>query len=140
MPSTPEFRPRAAVVRKLDRLGMEFLAEFLGRAVTRRPGNFDALFELGHVLTELGRHAEGLRVDLELVRLAPDNPIVHYNLGCSQALLGDKDDALASLRQAVELGYDDVEYLVSDEDLSSLRDDAGFQTLVRELEERAEGE
>ena len=135
MPPSPEFRLRTAVREHLDQVGLEFLAEFLSRAVQKQPENMDALTELGRVLTELGRFDEGLAVDMSLAQLAPQNPIVHYNLGCSLALLGRREEALASLRRAIELGYDDPDFLRSDDDLSSLREDPEFLALLRILEQ-----
>ena len=118
---------------RLDKAGLEFLAELLGVEVDRHPKNLEALAELGHALTRLGRVCEGLEVDRRLVRLAPDNSTVHYNLACSLALLERPDESLDALEQAVELGYDDADHLVADEDLTMLRDEVRFRSIVRRL-------
>ncbi len=118
---------------RLEPLGYEFLAEILTRATERDSSNVTALAELAHVLTRSGRLEEGLAVDYRLVRLVPENPTVHYNLACSLALLERLDAALDALERAVELGYDDPDHLVSDEDLVSLRPQARFAALVRRL-------
>jgi Flp pilus assembly protein TadD len=123
---------------KLERLGEEFLADFLGREVERHPNNVAALADLAHVLTRLGRLEEGLATDRRLVRLEPENPTVHYNLACSLALLQRIDEALESLGAAVALGYDDAEHLLADEDLVALRDDERFVDLARKLERERE--
>lgn len=122
---------------RLDALGLAFLAGILEAETRRYPSNLDALAELGHVYTRQGRHAEGLRVDLRLATLLPDNPTVHYNLACSQALLGRTKDALDSLEHAIELGYDDAGFLADDEDLASLRGETRFQALLALIESRA---
>jgi Flp pilus assembly protein TadD len=122
--------------RTLDHQGNRFLEEFLEIAVERHPDNVDALAELGQVCTRLGHWERGLAVDRELVRLVPSNPTVHYNLGCSQALLGLTDAALDSLSQAAELGYDDWAFLESDEDLVSLRGDERFRALIEQIRAR----
>ena len=118
---------------RLDRAGQEFLVGFLDSAVRRDPSNLTALAELGHAYTRLGRHREGLDVDRQLVRLDPGNPVVHYNLACSLALLGNPDEALDALVCSVELGYGDVEHLLLDEDLTELREERRFVDLVRRL-------
>ncbi len=118
---------------RLNDCGLEFLASFLDIEVRRNPRNLDALAELGHALTRLGRHEEGLTVDRRLVRLAPDNSTVHYNLACSLALLGRAGDAVGALQRAVELGYDDAEHLIADEDLADLREEPRFREIVRRL-------
>ena len=115
-------------------MGVEFLVEVLRAHVGRHPRSLDALAELGHALTRLGRVDEGLDVDRQLVRLVPDNPTVHYNLACSLALTGRKDDSLDALETAVDLGYDDSEFLREDDDLQGLRGELRFERLVRRLE------
>ena len=130
MPTPFELRLRPAVRERLDRLGHEFQADFLGRKATRAPESVEVLVCLARVLMRLGRHEEGLEVHERLVRLIPRNPIVHYNLACSQALCERSEDALDSLRSAIHLGYDDVDYMRRDEDLVSLREDPAFEALA----------
>jgi len=127
--STPDRSPIRA-----ERAGYEFMAEFLEVAVRHRPNNVEALAELGHVYTRLGRLEEGLEVDRLLVSLVPDNPTVHYNLACSLALSGRSSEALDSLEAAIRLGYSDAGFLLEDADLDSLRQDPRFADLLRRLE------
>jgi len=126
------------VAERFDRLGQEFLADFLRRAVDRHPENIVALAELATTLTRLGRLEEGLAADEELARAVPDDPTVQYNLACSLALLGRTDPALDALERAHALGYTDAEHLRADSDLSSLHAEARFQRLLRRLEAEAE--
>lgn len=114
----------------VGQLGQEFLASIYGVAASRHPENLDVLAELGHVYTRLGRYEEGLEVDMRLVAQAPEDPLHRYNLACSLALLGRTDPALDALEHAVDLGYDDIKFLASDEDLSSLREHPRFMALV----------
>lgn len=125
--------PEARLAPILDALGLEFLAGFLETEIARHPENLGAWIELGHVYTRAGRFEEGLAVDLELVRRAPQDPTVRYNLACSLALLRRKEEALDALEQAVALGYEDPEHLLADLDLASLREEARFRGIVRGL-------
>ena len=54
-----------------------------------------------------------------------------YNLACTQARLDKTDEALASLAQAVENGWDDADRMRKDRNLASLRKEAGFAALVK---------
>ena len=81
-----------------------------------------------------GRYADGLAVDKRLVHLRPDDPLAHYNLACSYALLKKNDLALKTLRYAIELGYRDFRYMREDRDLDSIRHDPRFRQLLREFE------
>jgi Flp pilus assembly protein TadD len=122
---------------RIERLGLEFLAEILGRSLALHPDRVDVLAEYATLLTRLGRLTEGLEADRRLVALAPEDPTVHYNLACSLALVGDGSAALDALERAVELGYRDAEHLLVDEDLAALRETPRFVRLVRELERLA---
>ena len=123
----------ADLAGRIEATGLEFMARFLEVAIERRPDLTEALAELGHVYTRLGRHNEGLEVDLQLARLHPSNPTVHYNLACSLALLQKKDAALDALEKAADLGYDDADFMVQDDDLSLVREEERFLTLVRRI-------
>lgn len=118
----------------LTEIGREFTIRFLQREVERRPENVDALVTLGEELTRAGRFEEGLRVDLKLTTCEPDEPIHHYNLACSYALLELKDEAFRALHAAIERGYRDREHLLRDEDLFALHDDPRFRMILRQLE------
>ena len=132
--SSPPALPLSQEARQVfEDLGLDFLREFLEVELTRHPENVDALAELGQIYTRLGRWDDGLAVDRRLVGLLPDNPTAHYNLGCSQALLGREEEALASLEQAVELGYDDPEFMQADDDLASLRERGRFRALLERI-------
>lgn len=132
----PEFHVRAATRRRLERLGDEFLADFLSRKALRKPAQAGVLVSLARVLTRLGLVEEGMEVDRRLVALMPHSPIVHYNLGCSLALSGHTRRALESLRQAIVLGYDDAEFMRRDDDLACLREEPVFAAMVAELVDR----
>ncbi len=125
--------PAPHLAPAFEALGLEFLAGILQVEVSRHPENLGALAELGHVYTRARLYEKGLEVDRELVRRCPANPMTHYNLACSLALLGRTEASLEELERAIALGYDDVDHLLADEDLTSLRGVARFQALVRAL-------
>lgn len=119
---------------QIERLGLEFLVDFYAEELARHPENDPVRFELAHLYTRLGRYAEGLAADRELMARHPDDPIVRYNLACSLALSGLKNEALQRLEEALELGYDDGPAMASDPDLESLRDEPRFVALQKRLE------
>jgi len=127
------FPVTAPLREQLELAGSEFLVDFFGREVERHPDNLHAWFELGHLFTRLGRFEEGLKVDRKLTRLVPTDPTVYYNLACSLALLSRNDEALGALERSIELGYDDADYLLNDEDLVTLRQDPQFAQLVARI-------
>ena len=124
----------------LARLGdqnqLEFELEFFSAILKRHPDYVDVLRVLGNLLTLKGRYADGLQIDRRLVQLRPTDALAHYNLACSYALLKRPDQALKTLRRAVELGYRDFRYMREDRDLDIIRHDPRFRQLLREYENR----
>jgi len=121
--------------RRRQRLNQDTWVElsFLEKVRNRCPNDSNVLRALGDLYTRSGSHDEGLRVDEHLSRLCPDESEVWYNLGCSYALVGRKDDAFSALNKAVDLGYCDYEWIVRDNDLDNLRGDPRFQGLVNRV-------
>ena len=66
----------------------------------------------------------------------PADPLAHYNLACSYALLKRPEQSIKTLRRAVELGYRDFRYMREDHDLDTIRHDPRFRQLMREYENR----
>lgn len=124
----------ASQVRLADQSQLDFELEFFGRILERLPDYVDVLRVMGNYLTLKGRYAQGLVIDKRLVQLRPRDPLAHYNLACSYALLKRPDQALRTLRQAIELGYRDFRYMREDHDLDSIRQDPRFRQLLREYE------
>jgi tetratricopeptide (TPR) repeat protein len=123
-------------LRLADQSQLDFEMEFFGRILERLPDYVDVLRVMGNYLTLKGRYAQGLVIDKRLVQLRPRDPLAHYNLACSYALLKRPDQALRTLRQAIELGYRDFRYMREDHDLDSIRHDPRFRQLLREYENR----
>ncbi len=114
-----------------------FETSFFESVLRRNPDFTDVVELLGGLYTKQGRIADGLRMDRRLVRLQPRNPTAHYNLACSLALSKRKGDALRILKQAVDLGYDDYEWLSQDPDLDALQSHPGFKKLLLRLRAKA---
>ncbi len=105
----------------------------------RDPKDVRVLSVLAHLYTECGRITDGLRIDRRIVRHDPENPVAHYNLACSLALDDRPEDAVKSLRDAVDRGYADADAMLRDSDLDSLREYPPFLDLVREVANESGG-
>jgi len=113
---------------------IEFELDFFSALLERRPEFVEVLKEHAKNLAEVCRHPEGLSIDRRIARLRPEDSLVRYNLACSLALTRHKDEALAELRQAVQLGYRDFEFIKQDRDLDPIRKDPRFKAMLREFE------
>ena len=111
----------------------QFEIDFFEAVHRRCPDYLDVVGLLGGLYTRVGRITDGLKMDRKLVRLDPENPTAHYNLACSLALCRKRPDALRSLRKALALGYDDLDWMQRDPDLEILKHDPEFQQLLRQL-------
>ena len=112
-----------------ERRDLDVKIQFMEGIVHRDPKFVDALQLLGDHYTQRGRFLEGLKVDKNLSRLEPGNPLVFYNLACSYSLTGRLDLAAAALEKAIKLGYDDFTWLAKDPDLRKLRKHALFERI-----------
>ena len=104
--------------------------EFLQAVARRLPEYTGVLRALADLYTRTGAYADGLQADERLSRLCAEDPLVWYNLACSLALAGRADDAFDALNRAVELGYNDYEWMKKDPDLVTLHGDARFESFL----------
>ena len=104
---------------------------FYEGVLKERPDYVEALIPLAEAYTRSGFYEDGLKIDRRLSRLCAEDPVVHYNLACSLALVGKKTDALIALRKAIRLGYSDFIHMRKDRDLKSLHANLQFEKLFR---------
>jgi non-specific serine/threonine protein kinase/serine/threonine-protein kinase len=86
----------------------------------------DTLFDEAQQLTEAS--------------LGEDHPELFYAEACRQALRGRRDEAIQSLRQALDHGFKRHVAVTHDPDFDSLRGDPEFEAVVAEIKQRADAE
>jgi tetratricopeptide (TPR) repeat protein len=102
---------------------------FMEGLVRRDPEYVEALQLLGDHYTQRGRFTNSLKVDEQLSRLEPRNPLAFYNLACSYSLVGEINLAATALEQALTLGYRDFKWLAKDPDLRKLRKSSAYRLI-----------
>jgi tetratricopeptide (TPR) repeat protein len=85
---------------------------------------------LGRIAARLGERDEALRISAELVE-APSTGWSTYLRACIAALLGEKEQAMVLLHEAIDQGFRDFESLRRHMDLETLRGYPPFEELVR---------
>lgn len=115
---------------------LDFEIGFYESVLTHSPNYPTVLEILGSLYTKTGRIEDGYEMDQKLISIQPDNNLAHYNLACSQTLLGKIDEALVSLTKAISLGYQDFEWMLKDPDLHNLRNNSVFNQLVVDLKNK----
>jgi tetratricopeptide (TPR) repeat protein len=106
-------------------------AEPLFEKITRaRPEDFRSWYRLGVCHQRTGRHQAAL--DAFQIALAKGSPasIVQYHVAGVYASLGNSEQAIQRLIDAIEQGYAQPEQMLSDPDLSPIRSDVRFPPLV----------
>lgn len=96
--------------------------------------------ELAEVLVRMGDLEQAELEYQKVVAMRPDEGRVVYNLSCIYSLRGKKEDALKALKDAIDLGFDDYEWIRLDRDLDNIRGEEGFKMILREGTEDEDGE
>ena len=122
---------RGEIGRLASQSQLDFELEFFDRILDGKSDYVDVLRVQANNLSTKGLHSRGLDVDKRLVSLRPGDPLAHYNLACSYALLSMTDAALASLEESLRLGYYDFEHLLRDPDMERIRADKRFLGMLR---------
>lgn len=113
--------------------GEDFTIWFFEGILEKNPNYMDCLMYLGNAYTVQGMYEKGLLIDQKLSRLRPTDPLVHYNLACSYALLKNIDAAFEALEMAITVGYKDMYHLERDKDLVYLKEDDRYQKLIEKM-------
>ena len=108
---------------------LDFDVDFFEQLLSRNESDVEVLRVLAELVSKKGDVDRAVELDQRLADLLPEDPLVRYNLGCSLARAGQNREAIASLSQAILLGYDALAHLEVDPDLDSLRDDPEFRSL-----------
>ncbi len=109
--------------------------QFLKGLVARDPDYVEAWQALGDNYTLLGRNRAGLRVDLKLAELLPEDPLTQFNLACSYALNRKFEDSVRILHRALDLGYPNLHWMARDPDLKELRTQPVYESIRKRLKE-----
>jgi tetratricopeptide (TPR) repeat protein len=125
------FQPE--IEKNLQELNTEFEIDIHKYLVDKDPGDMEAMAQLAELYTRSGRYEAGLKVDLMLAAIDPNNPVVHYNLACSYSLLNQVDSSLAELEIAINLGYSDAKHMSRDSDLENVKASPRFMSLLASI-------
>lgn len=65
-------------------------------------------------------------------RIMDDLPVIHYNLACCHALMNNTEQAIINLNSAMNNGWSDYEWMMTDPDLSEIRKSKLFSKMLNE--------
>ena len=108
----------------------EFCTRFFESLYRHRKSDTAVIQILSNLYASSGKRKDSFRMDKRYARLVPLNPIAHYNLACDYALVKRTPEAIKSLKTAITLGYDDMQWIRDDVDLDPIRNEISFQNLI----------
>ncbi|RPJ20059.1 MAG: hypothetical protein EHM35_19960, partial [Planctomycetaceae bacterium] len=91
-----------------------------------------AYYNLGTLLIKMKDYRAALEPLYEAIRINPQSSDAQYNLAVAQAHLGEKMQALDSLRKAIELQPDLDAEAERDPDFQPLQADPDFRAITRQ--------
>lgn len=121
-------------VRRFNKSQTEFDIAFYEDVLAASPNHLDTIRALAELYTANGQHRHGLRMDQRVVAAAPRDPVANYNLACSLSLTHRMDECFKVLRQAIRLGYRDLEHMANDPDLEAAHKDSRWLELFELIE------
>jgi tetratricopeptide (TPR) repeat protein/predicted DNA-binding WGR domain protein len=74
-------------------------------------------------------YAEAIRITHRALAMAPNDPLLHFNLACFYSLSFKTEDSLLHLEEAIKNGYDNHGRIVSEQDLENIRGTYGFKAI-----------
>jgi tetratricopeptide (TPR) repeat protein len=93
-------------------------------------------FYLARSFREYGDYPRAALTLSVAAEIHPEEPMIWYKLAAAQAQIGNKNDALSSLKKAVEHGFKDAEKLENDFDFKSIRDEKQFKKILEEIKKK----
>jgi tetratricopeptide (TPR) repeat protein len=100
------------------------------QVVSQNPTDGQNWHNYGFSLHALKRYDEAIKAWNKSIELGFQPATGQYNIGCANALKGNKDEALAWLEKALSTGFTQEGLLDTDTDLDSLRGDPRFKKLL----------
>ncbi len=104
---------------------------FYKKALEVEPKYFNAQLNLGIAYDNLNRLDSAIIHFKKAIVLNPKINLAYFYLAASCARNKNDQDALLYLRQALELGYNNYEYIIGDSDFDSLRKYPAYKALMK---------
>jgi TolB-like protein/Flp pilus assembly protein TadD len=103
------------------------------RHISANPGDARAFYLGAIAYLQLGNRDHCLEWTRRALTIDPEETGTLYNVACIHSLLGEKDQALDLLEEAVRHGFGHKEWLENDSDFATLRDHPRFRSLLQSM-------
>jgi adenylate cyclase len=113
----------------LDSLREEEL-QFYPKYLTQNPDDARAHLFYAHSLVQAG-DVEGAKTEAGVaLELSPNDAVMLYNTACLYARLGENQPAIAALKNAIDSGFTQYDWVKRDPDLNGIREEPGYLELM----------
>jgi tetratricopeptide (TPR) repeat protein len=116
-----------------ERKDLESAFDHFTSALALSPGRDDLYAARGHVAYKRLKYEEALRDFERASSLDPKDANHIYNIACMASLLGKKEQAITSLKNAIKLNENLRSLALRDEDFAPLRKDPAFAEPLKQL-------
>ncbi len=106
------------------------LIDMMPNYLLQNPDDSRARIVYAHMLLTTGKTQVAIIEAQAAIESAPGDSVMLYNAACLYGKLGETRRALDTLRQAINAGVTNFQWMKHDPDLNSLRDDAEFIELT----------
>ncbi len=106
--------------------------EVYPRYLSRFPEDPRAHIFYAVALARAGRVEESKVEAAKAVELNPTDPLMMYNTACFYAQIGEKELAIDSLKNSLQAGMADYEWIKRDPDLNGIRGEPGYAELMKD--------
>ena len=121
----------------LFRLGKDIQAvEYFNRSLSMNPDGLQALWVTGMKAYIEGNIVVGLEAARHFEKVNIADAEAWYHFAGNYGLLGDKVGCIRALKRAVDGGFFNYPFMISDSFLDSVRDDEEFQMVLQEAKEK----
>lgn len=102
--------------------------EIYNDVLKENPNNNAAWYKLGLAYHTIGKYKDAIEAYNHIAKNG--NPTVLYNLACSYSRANKKDEALITLKKAIEKGFTQYNLMKTDPDLVNIRNDERFGEIL----------
>jgi serine/threonine protein kinase/Flp pilus assembly protein TadD len=136
----PEFHTAYGELRMAyERMGeqekyKEILArqlEIFPKYLALHPDDARSHIYYGIELAQVGRIDEARAEIIKALELSPGDPLMLYNAACCYSRIGEKKQALRSLKESVMAGLEDYDWIKTDPDFDTLREEPEYLELMK---------
>lgn len=110
----------------------EAIAQFR-KIVKSQPNNGNAWLNLGFCLMKVNKIDEAMETQVKAAKFEESRILANYNIACIHSLNKEADKALEYLKKAVDLGFDDYEFMTNDPDFDFIRQDPRYVSIASEM-------